>query len=65
MGKVRINISEEEIIEVMTRIMKKSNQFNLALETTIMKIDEVLERLQVLDEVMEGRYEKVENNSES
>jgi hypothetical protein len=45
--------------------MKKADLFNLVLDTTIMKIDETLERLAVLDEVMEGRYAKVEDNRES
>ena len=65
MARVTINMSEEELIGVMTRIMKKANLFNLTIDTTIMKIDEVLERLTVLDEVMEGRYEKVEDNRKS
>jgi len=52
MTTVRITRSVEEVDNMITSIIKNSNTLNVVLDTAIMKIDDMLERLEVLDQVM-------------
>lgn len=52
MTTVRITRSVEEVDNMITSIIKNSNTLNVVLDTAIMKIDDMLERLEVLDTVM-------------
>jgi hypothetical protein len=52
MTKVRITRSVEDIDNMITSIIKNATTLNIVLDTSIMKIDDMLERLEVLDTVM-------------
>lgn len=52
MTKVRITRSVEDIDNMITSIIKNATTLNIVLDTAIMKIDDMLERLEVLDTVM-------------
>lgn len=52
MTKVRITRSVENIDNMTTSIIKNITTLNIVLDTAIMKIDDMLERLEVLDTVM-------------
>jgi hypothetical protein len=52
MTKVRITRSVEDIDNMITSIIKNATTLNIVLDTSIMKIDNMLERLEVLDTVM-------------
>lgn len=52
MTKVRITRSVENIDNMTTSIIKNITTLNIVLDTAIMKIDDMLERLEVLDTVL-------------